>query len=99
MVRDVLLVVLAEHEEIRAYGQGFDTRGYNGTGFFAYKAHKLLKEATAHASGDHASEIDYVVVDAGRGVACTHTRCGGRWQKRAEDRAATCPWLGERADK
>ncbi|EGB06345.1 hypothetical protein AURANDRAFT_65743 [Aureococcus anophagefferens] len=48
-VRNVLLVVLAEHEEIRAYGQGFDTREYNGTGFFAFKAHKLLKEATAHA--------------------------------------------------
>ena len=49
LVRNVLLVVLAEHEEIRAYGQGFDTREYNRTGFFAYKAHKLLKEATAHA--------------------------------------------------
>ncbi|KAH8050937.1 ribonuclease H protein [Aureococcus anophagefferens] len=48
-VRNVLLVVLAEHEEIRAYGQGFDTREYNGTGFFAFKAHKLLKEAARGA--------------------------------------------------
>lgn len=47
--RHVLLVVLAEHEEIRPYGQGFAASEFNRTGHFVFEGDKLLADATTRA--------------------------------------------------